>query len=82
MHDDVAGVDQHPVGAAGAFDLHAADALLVELFLQMHGHGADLPVRKAGGDDHAVGEGGAAGEVDGDDFFGLVVLQAGDDDCL
>ena len=54
-----------------------------QFFLQMRRHGGDLPVGEAGGDHHAVGEAGAAGEVDGDDVLGLVVLQAGDDDrCM
>ena len=44
MNDDVAGIDQHPVGAVGTLDLHALDPRLVQLFLQMLRHGGDLPI--------------------------------------
>jgi hypothetical protein len=35
----------------------------------------------SGSDDHEIGEGGFAGEVDGDDVFGLAVVERGDDAC-
>ena len=82
MDDDVAGIDQHPVGAGGTFDLDALEAGFFEFLLEMGGHGGDLAVGEAGGDDHAVGEGGAAFEVEGDDGFGFVVVQAVDDYLL
>ena len=82
MDDDVAGVDQHPVRAVGAFDADALDAGGVQFHFEMGGHGDDLAVGEAGGDDHPVGEGGAAGEVEGGDRLGLVVLEAGDDHRL
>jgi hypothetical protein len=34
----------------------------------------------AGGDDHRVGQRGLGGDVDGDDVFGLGVVEAGDDE--
>ena len=58
------------------------EAGLVQFFVQMRRHGGDLAVGEARRDDHAVGEAGAAGQVDDDDVLGLVILQAGGDDRL
>ena len=56
MHDDVAGVDQHPVGTAGALHLHALQSGAVQFLRQMFGHRRDLPVGKACRDHHAIAE--------------------------
>ena len=82
MDDDVSGVNQHPVRAGRAFDEDTFEAGFFQLFLKMGGHGADLAIGDAGGDDHAICERGAAGEVDGDDVFRFIVVEAGDDDFL
>jgi hypothetical protein len=43
------------------------------------GHRADVTVRAAGGDDHAVGHGALVLEIDEDDVLGLLVVQASQD---
>ncbi len=64
------------------FHLHALQPGGVQLFHQMLGHRRDLAVGKPACDHHPVAERGAAGEVEGDDLFRLVVFQAGDDHLL
>jgi len=79
VHDHVAGIDQHPVAIGQAFDMDVLDAG----FLQALGHvfrdRANVPVCPAGSDDHVVGKCGFAAKVDGDRFFRLHVVQAGED---
>jgi hypothetical protein len=41
----------------------------------MLGHGADLPRRAAGGDDHEICDAGFVGEFDDDDVVRLVVFE-------
>ena len=77
VDDRVAGVDQHPVVDRLAFDPRRADAGLAAGLDDPFGDGADMRAGTAGGDDHHVGEGGAAGQVDADDVLGFRVLQAG-----
>jgi hypothetical protein len=45
-----------PVGAVGPFDAEFFEAGFVQFVREMGGHGGDLAVGEAGGDDHAVGE--------------------------
>jgi hypothetical protein len=42
------------------------------------GERADVTVRAAGGDDHAIGDARLVGEVDTDDVLGLVVFETGE----
>ncbi|MND06226.1 hypothetical protein D3C83_274940 [compost metagenome] len=46
----------------------------------MLGHGCNLAVGPAGGDDHEVGDGGFAGHVDDGDILGLVTVESGLDE--
>ena len=79
VHDHVAGVDQHPVAVGQTFDVK----ILVTGFLQrLHDvfrNRADVPVGPARGDDHVVGKCGFAAKVDGDRFFRLHIVEAGED---
>jgi hypothetical protein len=79
VDDDVAGIDQNPIGMRQALDANIALAGLFQLHRQLVGDGADMAVGAAGRDDHAVSEGGFAMEVDGDDVFRLGVFKLGKD---
>jgi hypothetical protein len=41
----------------------------------MLGHGRQVPLGPARGDDHGIGDAGFAVKIDDDDVFGLVVIQ-------
>ncbi len=75
MHHDIAGVDQYPIALVLALDGHGTDSLGLEFFDEMIGHGRDLPLRAARGDDHVIGDGGFIFEIDRNDLFGLVVVE-------
>jgi hypothetical protein len=60
-----------PLGADGAMEP------LLEALRELFGDRGDLPRRAAGGDDHVIGDGGLAPQVDGDHVLGLVVVQRG-----
>lgn len=82
MHDDVAGIDQHPIGAAGSFDLNTLETRLVQFLQQVLGHRGDLTIGKASRYNHAVAERRLAFQVERDDILGLVIFQAADDHVL
>src|SRR5204863_8884403 len=84
VDDDVAGVDQHPVGLGLALDADIRDAGLFQALHHAVGAGADVAVRPAAGDDHGVGARSLAGEIDGDGVLGLHVVEAVEDqaNCL
>jgi hypothetical protein len=79
VHNDVAGIDQNPIGMRQALDANIALAGLLQLHRQLVGNCADMAVGAAGRDDHAVSERGFAIEVDGDDVFRLGVFKLGKD---
>ncbi len=80
MDDQVASVDQHPVTMRQAFDPRTAKARVLQRPKQVIGQCADVPVRTAGGHDHAIGHAGLVGQIDGDDVLGLVVVEFGEND--
>ncbi len=51
----------------------------LELFANMGGHGVDLPGGTTGGNDHEVGDCRFSGQRDGDNVFGLVIVERGED---
>lgn len=75
MDDDVARVDQNPVRTAQPFDAREAEAGILERRNEMFGGGCDMTVRTPGRDDHEVTEAGLALNVDGNDIFGLGVIE-------
>ena len=77
MHDDVAGVDEHPVALRHAFDPQIAETLRLKPLDELIGNGRDVAVRAAGGDDHLVRESALAVKIDCGDVFGLGVIEAG-----
>jgi len=81
VDDYVAGVDQHPVGLAHAFDAHAAQAGFAQILDHAVGHRADMALRAAGRHHHGVGDRGLSGEIDVDDILGLHVVEAREDDA-
>ena len=79
MHDHVAGIDQHPIAIGQALDMKAFDSGFLEALGHILRDRTDVPVDPAGGDDHVIGKCGFAAKVDGDRFFRLHIVQAGED---
>ena len=77
VDDHIAGIDQHPVAGAQALDADVAAAGFLQVVEQPVGDRRDVAVRTAGGDDHVVGEGRFAGDVDRDEVLGLGVVETG-----
>ena len=75
VDDDVAGIDQHPIGIGQAFNLQIPAPVMLEPFDQLVGNGADMTVGPAGSDDHFIGDDGLAIEIDGDDVLGLGIFK-------
>ena len=55
------------------------DAGFLQAFRDVFRDRADVPVGPARGDDHVVGKCGFAAKVDGDRFFRLHIVEAGED---
>jgi hypothetical protein len=79
VDDHVARIDQHPIAIGQAFDMRAGDSALLETFGDVFRDRANVPVHPAGGDDHVVGKCRFAAKVDGDRFFRLHIVEAGED---
>src|SRR5260370_12186284 len=82
VHDHVAGIDQHPVTVGQALDVDAFDSGFLETFGDIFRDRADVPVSPARGDDHVVGKWRFAAKVDGDRFFRLHIVEAGEGHIL
>src|SRR4249920_3510729 len=80
VHDDVGGVDQHPVTLRAAFDTYTAVPSLSQLARQLLGDGSDVPIRSAGGDHHVVADGRFPPDVDRHHFLGFGVVEPGRDE--
>jgi len=59
-----------------ALDPEVTHALALEIVDQPIGDGADVTMRAARRDDHRVGERGLGADVEGDDLFGLGIVEA------
>ena len=79
MHDDVAGVEQHPVASLQALDAHATEAQVFQLASDLLGDRSDVPVGPAGGDHHEVTDGRLTCQIDRHDVLGLGVVEPTDD---
>jgi hypothetical protein len=79
VHDHIAGIDQHPVAIGQALDMDVVDAGFLQGFRDVFRDRTDMPVNPAGRDDHVVGKGRFAAKVDGDRFFRLHIVEAGED---
>ncbi len=79
VDDDVGAVDQDPVAIAQAFDARRLVALAFEGADYAFGDRPDMGAGAAGGDNHDVGEGGFAVQVDGDDVLGFGIIETGQD---
>jgi len=79
VHDHIAGIDQHPVAVGQTLDVDRLDAGFLETFGNVFRDRADMPVNPARGDDHVVGKCRFTAKVDGDRFFRLHIVEAGED---
>lgn len=75
VNDDIARIDQDPIGIGQAFDLEVLAPVMLQPFDQLVGNGADMTVGPAGSDDHFIGDDGLAIQIDGDDVLGLGIFQ-------
>ena len=75
VDDDVAGIDQHPIGVGQAFDFQITAPVMLEPFDQLVGNGADMTVGTAGSDDHFIGDNGLAIQIYGDDVLSLGIFE-------
>src|SRR5690606_22703534 len=80
MDDDVAGIDQHPVGAAHSLNTRETEPGVLQRRDQMIGDSCDVSVRASRRDDHIVTECGLALQVYRDDIFCLGVIETGKDE--
>lgn len=79
VDDHIARVDQHPVGMGQALHLGAAVSRILQSTQQVIGQRRHMALRPARRDDDRIGQGRGALEIDGDDVFGLVVVELGQD---
>jgi hypothetical protein len=78
VDDRIAGIEQHPVAMRDAFDPGRWEACCAARARHPVGDRADVNVRASRGDDHQVGDGGFARQVDDDDILGFGVFEAFD----
>ena len=76
MDDDIAGIDQHPVATGEALDAGTAMSGFLEGAQQMIGQRTDMPLGPPGSDDHHIGHGRFATQINSDDVFSLVIIQS------
>ena len=72
----VAGIDEHPVAVRHSFHPRVRQAGGSEIFEHAIGERAHMAARPSRGHNHGVGDAGFAGEIDGDGFLGLHVVEA------
>jgi len=79
MHDDIAGIDQHPVPLPHALDTDAGTTRVFQALDQVVGNSADMTLRPAAGHDHVIANRGFSGEIDNDAVLGFHVFETGED---
>ena len=79
MDNDITGVNQHPVACVQAFDAGTAEAFVLQVGDEVVADCRNMPVRAPGNHNHVVAQRRLAGNVYGDDIFGLGVLEACED---
>lgn len=77
MHYHVTGIDQNPIGVRHALDVDLANAGFFELAHDVISQRADVTGRAARRHDQHIRERRFAANVDGDDVFGFVVFERG-----
>jgi len=75
MNDDIAGVDQHPVTLGQALSADGSKTALLQALDEMFGDRYNMPMGAAAGDDHGIGDGCLADEVDDGHVLSLVFLE-------
>src|SRR5689334_5674583 len=82
VHDDVAGVDEDPLGRLLAFDAEDGGAGFLQLLADVARERLHLPIGVGGGDDHRVVQAGLRADIDHFDVAGLDVLERRDGGLL
>ena len=82
MQDDITSIDQDPVTGLKTFNLGPAMPGFFQGRNDMVGNRADMTVRSPAGNNHDVCNRRLAGQIDGDDLFGFVILKNLDDQIL
>jgi hypothetical protein len=79
MHDDITGIDEHPVALRHTLDAEIAEAFRLQPLDELIGNRRNVPVGAPGSDDHLVGKGALAIEIDRGDVLGLGIIKTGED---
>lgn len=82
VHDDIAGVDQDPVGLAATFSDVADHSLALQPLEQMLGHRFQMSPGATRSDHHGIGHAGLADEIDDDGVDRFVVTKRCFDEML
>jgi len=75
MNDDVADVNENPVGLRQTLHKHPSVACIFEFFLYFPGQGGHLTGGPSTGDDHEIGHGRLTGKINDHNILGLVVIE-------
>jgi hypothetical protein len=75
VNNDIARINDDPVACRSAFN-DGPDAFLAERIAQFIRRCGYLPGRGPGCDDHIVGNGGLALQVDGNDIFDFIFVES------
>ena len=78
MNDHIASIHQHPVALRQAFHVDAGMPHFAQLFLDLIGYGAHMPLGAPGGDHHVIGDRCFLRHIDGNHVLGLGVVQRGE----
>lgn len=79
MHDNITRIDEHPVALRHTLDPEVSEALRLQPLDQLIGNRRDMTVRAPGGDDHLIGEGTLAVEIDRGNVLGLGIIETCED---
>ena len=79
MHDDITGIDQHPVAMGHTLDPWIAHAGFGEVIYDAVRNRAHVAVRSPRRHNHDIGNSGLSRKIDGDGVLGLHVVEARQD---
>lgn len=75
MHDHVAGIDQNPVAMRQPFDARASESGILDPLDHTFRDRSHMHAGASGGDDHGIGEGSLAMQVEADDVFCFGIFE-------
>lgn len=79
MHDQIAGIHQHPVAMRQTFHTRCVAGILASTDNAISNR-ANMRAGAAGSDNHVICDSGFAGKIDRYDLFGFRIIQTVEDD--